>query len=72
MMSRNVLLNMDLEEDDEDGDIGECPSRGAWIRSAWVRGRERGVEGSGADVFAPKPLLRSNFGFFPVSAPGGV
>lgn len=29
MMSRNVLLNMELEEDDdEDGDIGKCPGPG--------------------------------------------
>lgn len=37
MMTRNVLLNMELEEDDdEDGDIGECPGAGA--RGSGIRG----------------------------------
>lgn len=53
MMTRNVLLNMELQEDDDDdGDIGECRGRG---RAGW---------GFGADVSAQKPWLRSNFGFF--------
>lgn len=55
MMTRKVLLNMELEEDDdEDGDIGECRSPG----------RGWGWGGSWADASARKPKLPSNFGSF--------
>lgn len=54
MMTRNVLLNMELEEDDdEDGDIGECQSRGARSRAG-----ARGIRGGRlcAEAEAPEQL----------------
>lgn len=64
MMTRNVLLNMELEEDDdEDGDIGECRSRDPGVGGGIRGGRLC------AEAEAPKQLqvfflrlLRAVFG----------
>lgn len=62
MMTRKVLLNMELEEDDdEDGDIGECRSPGRGWGGGGYPGRTplRGSRSS-----------RATSGLFPATAPG--
>lgn len=61
MMTRKVLLNMELEEDDdEDGDIGECRNRG------------QGKGDPGRTPLRGSRTSQATSGLFPASAPGGV